>query len=159
MRQGVELDEKRKARFLARLEETGNVTLSAAAAKVSRNTLYRHRREDEAFRKRWAEAEELGDGALEDEARVRATQGWLRPIFQGGKLVGHEPVKSDALLITMLKAARPEKYRERTQTELTGALAHHHTGPDMPQRETREEWLERKRREAAAVGAAGGSAA
>ena len=50
--------------------------------------------------------------ALEDEAWTRAVDGRSRPIFQGGVCVGYVQIYSDSLLITLLKAHRPEKYRE-----------------------------------------------
>jgi hypothetical protein len=40
-----------------------------------------------------------------------------RPIYQGGKLVGHDVVYSDNLLLALLKARRPEKYRDRQLIE------------------------------------------
>jgi hypothetical protein len=43
----------------------------------------------------------------------RAWHGFLRPIYQGGQRVGFEPVYSDNLLWNLLKALRPEKYRDR----------------------------------------------
>ena len=44
---------------------------------------------------------------------------WMSAQRQGGRMVGTKLVKSDTMLIFMLKAARPEKYRDRH--ELTGA--------------------------------------
>jgi hypothetical protein len=48
---------------------------------------------------------------LEDEAVRRAYEGVERPVFQGGKQVGVVREYSDTLLIFLLKALRPEKYR------------------------------------------------
>lgn len=159
MRPGIEMDEAAKAKFLERLAETANVTRSARAAKVERVTVYRHRRKDPEFLKAWDEALELGNDALEDEAIRRGKDGWLEPLVSAGKVVGTVRKYSDGLLNTMLKARRPEKFRERTDTTMSGSMTHTHIGPDAPPRETREEWLERKRREAEALGAAAGSAA
>jgi transposase-like protein len=89
--------------FLATLAKTGNVTLSAEAAGVGRETVYRWRRDSEDFAGAWDEANTLGTDALEDEAVTRAVAG-----------------KSDTLLIFMLKARRPEKFKERSATEHTG---------------------------------------
>jgi len=159
MRQGVEITEAEKARFLERLAETANVTKSAKSARVGRATVYAHKHADPAFAKAWAEAVELGTDALEDEAIRRGKDGVLKPLVSGGKIVGTVREYSDGLLNTMLKARRPEKFRERTDTTMVGAFHHTHHGPDAPPRETREEWLERKLRENAAVGAAGGAPA
>ena len=85
-------------RFLALLSETGNVTYAAAGAGVSRFTVYKYRHASADFAARWEAARELGIDGLEDVARERAR------------------TMSDTLLIFMLKAARPEKYRERIET-------------------------------------------
>ena len=42
-----------------------------------------------------------------------------RPVFQGKQLVGHIRDYSDTHLIFMLKARRPEKYRERLTPQPT----------------------------------------
>ncbi len=91
---------KRREAFLATLSTTGNATQAAEVAKLDRSALYRLRKNDEAFAEAWAEAEELGVEALEDEACRRAFDG------------------SDTLLIFLLKGKKPDKYRERT--EVTG---------------------------------------
>ncbi len=91
---------KKRETFLSVLSETGSVTQAAKAAKLDRANLYRLRKNDEAFAEAWAEAEELGVEALEDEACRRAFDG------------------SDTLLIFLLKGKKPDKYRERT--EVTG---------------------------------------
>ena len=62
----------------------------------------------------------MGADMLEDEAVRRAKDGVERPVYQGGKLVGHVQEYSDTLLIFLLKGARPEKYRDRVQRELSG---------------------------------------
>ncbi len=84
-------------RFLALLSDYGNVTIAAKGAGVSRFTAYRYRNTDTRFAQQWDAALELGIDGLEDEARRRAV------------------LASDTLLIFMLKALRPEKYRERVE--------------------------------------------
>ena len=63
---------------------------------------------------------DMGADTLEDEAVRRAKDGVEKPVYQGGKLVGHVQEYSDTLLIFLLKGARPEKYRDRVQQELSG---------------------------------------
>lgn len=106
--------------FLATLAESGNVTLAAAKAKLSRTQLYNKRKADDAFGKAWAEAETLGNAALEDEARRRAYNGWLEPVFHKGAKCGTVRKFSDTLMIVLLKAHMPEKYQERQKLEHTG---------------------------------------
>ncbi len=62
----------------------------------------------------------MGADLLEDEAVRRAKDGVEEPVYQGGKLVGHVQKYSDTLLIFLLKGAKPEKFRERSQHEFSG---------------------------------------
>lgn len=84
--------------FLEALQRHGVVTLAAQAANISRETAYVERSHNEWFREQWEKALDLGLDALEDAAKVRAL------------------TMSDTLLIFLLKANRPEKYRETTKT-------------------------------------------
>lgn len=108
--------------FLAALSETGNVTMAASAAGLSRQSLYRHRKTDQAFAEAWAEAERIGVEAMEDEAKRRAFAGYEEPVYQGGRRVGEIRRYSDTLATLLLKAHAPEKYRERSDVHLHGAL-------------------------------------
>lgn len=104
--------------FLDALADTCHVTDAAKTAGVSRRTVYDHRAAHPEFAAAWDEAKVVGADALEDEAVRRAKEGTLKPVFQGGELVGHVREYSDTLLIFLLKGAKPAKYRERF--ELTG---------------------------------------
>lgn len=90
-------------RFFGLLADTGNVTKAAKGVRIARQTVYSYRAKRADFAERWAEAEELGANALEDEARRRAFAG------------------SDTLVIFLLKAHKPDKYRETIRNEITGA--------------------------------------
>jgi hypothetical protein len=48
-------------------------------------------------------------------------EGVDKPVYQGGVLVGYVREYSDQLLVTLLKAHRPEKFRDNVAF---GALAH-----------------------------------
>lgn len=63
---------------------------------------------------------DLGSDALEDEAIRRASQGTLKPVFYQGVQCGEVREYSDTLMMFMLKARRPERFKERSATELTG---------------------------------------
>lgn len=102
-----------KARFLAHFAVTGNVLKSAQAAKVGRRTVYGWLEADQVFRSLHDEAHQDALDLLEEEARRRAVDGWLEPVYQGGKRVGLIKKYSDALLIFYLKGKRPETFRER----------------------------------------------
>jgi len=103
----------RQAAYLRGYAQDGTTTTGCRTAHIYFRTVYRWREEDEAF----LIAENQARGALADkleaEAIRRAYNGWERPIYQRGVLVGVERCYSDMLLKMMLGALRPEKYRER----------------------------------------------
>ena len=99
-------------KFLSELSESCNITRSARAAGLNRQTLYRKREEDLDFAQDWDRALEMGADALEDELRRRAMG------FEAEKLDKNGNIKtltqySDVLGIFLMKGAKPEKYRER----------------------------------------------
>jgi hypothetical protein len=97
-----------KQRFLAALRKTCNVADSARKVRKWRNEVYRERNIDPEFAAAWDEAIDEGVEALELKARQRAMAG------------------SDVLTIFLLKAHRPEKYRDSSKLEVTGQLEHVH---------------------------------
>lgn len=109
------LTEEKKDKFITFLSANPNVAAAAKKIRVSRDTLYRHKKEDEAFAQAWDSAIEEGTDALEDEAVRRALEGTKKPVYQGGKLAGHVQEYSDTLLIFLLKGRRPEKYRDKVE--------------------------------------------
>ena len=111
---------KKRAKFLEVLADTANVTKASDAIGIDRFSLYRIRDKDEEFRLQWDEAVERGTNRLEDEAVRRATEGWDEPVFYLGQQTGMVRKFSDTLLIFMLKARRPEKFRERIEQQHTG---------------------------------------
>jgi hypothetical protein len=111
---------EKMAEFLDALSHTASVTKSCELSGVARTSVYEWRADDEEFRQRWDAALELGTDALEDEAVRRALHGTDKPVYQGGELVGHIREYSDTLTIFMLKARRPEKFKERSAHEFTG---------------------------------------
>ncbi|HEY1188573.1 MAG TPA: hypothetical protein VGE74_13050 [Gemmata sp.] len=111
--------------FLEALADTGSVVRAARAAKVHRSTAYDHRETDTGFRDAWKEAERISVENMEAEARRRAVEGTLKPVFQGGKKVGEVREYSDTLLIFLLKAHDP-KYRDKQQIEHSGGTTQTH---------------------------------
>jgi hypothetical protein len=103
-----------KKQFLAAFRKCGNITAAAEKAGLAdRRQHYRWLKSDARYAAAFAEAEEEAVDALELEARRRAQIGWDEPVYHGGKPVGSIRRYSDSLLMFLLKAARPEKYRER----------------------------------------------
>ena len=122
--------------FLAAYPTAATVTAAAKAAGVGRRTVYDWR-EQPAFAAAFDDAAEEAADNLETEAHRRAVTGVRSYKFlKDGTPILHpvtgepyyEHAYSDRLLETLLKAANPEKYRERTDSRVTGALDQHHTG-------------------------------
>jgi hypothetical protein len=112
-----------KKRFLASFATTGNITESCVAVGIkSRTSNYNWQEHDAAFAVEFRQAEIMATEVLETEARIRATSGTLRPVYQGGVLVGHVIEKSDTLLIFLLKARNPSKYREKAPAAPVGPV-------------------------------------
>lgn len=99
--------------FLTALAKTGNVTKAARAAKIDRSTAYKLRDEQPDFALAWQAAREEAADLLEAEAHRRAVTGTLEPVYYQGKRCGTIRRYSDTLLVVLLKANRPTKFRER----------------------------------------------
>lgn len=108
--------------FLAELRQCGNVRAACYRAKVERSTVYRARKEDPEFAEAWKSALEDAIDSLEAEAWRRARDGNRKLVlFQGKPVkVGRrnliEVEYSDTLMTLLLKAHRPDKFRERSDT-------------------------------------------
>lgn len=116
-------------RFLEVLAQCGNVTQSCTAAGTVRQRVYEWREKDAEFATRWEDALDQAADVLEQEAFRRAVTGWDEPAISAGKWVHDDEGnlvmirKYDAnLLMLLLKAARPEKYRENIK--VSGSLDH-----------------------------------
>lgn len=111
-----------KPAFLAALEKAGNVSTAAATVGITRQCAYQARDRDARFREAWDVAIEAATDALEAEARRRALEGTDEPVFFKGEICGNIRKYSDTLMIVLLKAHRPDKFRERVQAEHSGEL-------------------------------------
>lgn len=97
------------------------------AGGMSRDWYYDQRRTDEVFAAAWDEALETAIDAMELEARRRAVEGVEKPLLgRVGKdqdgIITVVREYSDQLMVLLLKAHRPEKYRERTDVRHSGKL-------------------------------------
>ncbi len=95
----LQLDTSWHAKFLEILSATCNVTLAARGAGIIRNTAYEHYKRLPDFAAAWDDAKEAAVEILEAEAWQRARK------------------VSDTLIIFLLKAHKPAKYRERYEVE------------------------------------------
>jgi hypothetical protein len=103
---------KKRKKFLQAMSAGASVAAAALAAGMSRRAAYEWREAEPDFAADWDVAQEQGTDALEDEARRRAAEGTDEPVFYQGKACGAIRKYSDTLLIFLLKARRPEKFRE-----------------------------------------------
>jgi hypothetical protein len=88
--------------FLKGLQKTGTVTGGCAHAGIHRSSAYRERQRDERFALKWADLEEEVTDRLEATALLLALKGEVR------------------LIEFLLKARKPDVYREHHQVELAG---------------------------------------
>ncbi len=99
MTRGDTIKKRWREKFLAALARGCSVSQAARLAGISRQHAYRCRSRSQTFAQQWEDAIEQGTDALEDEAVRRALAG------------------SDTLLMFLLKARRPEKYRDNVRVE------------------------------------------
>lgn len=114
--------EPRKMAFLLALSQLGNRQRAAKASDISAITVHIWRRDDDCFRKAYEKAMVMAAELMESELVRRACEGVLKPVFQGGRLVGSVREYSDTLLIFGLKGAMPDKYADRQKVEHSGQL-------------------------------------
>lgn len=114
----------RKAKWLEAFDRLGTVFQACKETGVGRSTVYEWRQKDEGFAVAWADVEEATTERMEREAYRRSVEGVQREIYHQGQVVGEERQFSDTLLIFMLKARRPEKYRDNIKVEHAGGIDH-----------------------------------
>ena len=110
-----------KPAFIEVLRATGNVTLAAQHAGQSRNQVHDVRQRSKRFAAQWDNALEEATDLLEAEAWRRALTGIDEPVFYKGKVVGSTKKYSRPLLMFLLEAHRPQKFRDGVKVEQPGA--------------------------------------
>lgn len=116
-------DDQRKQAYLDALASNGVKTTSARVAGISYGLLCKWRLNDAAFKEAEELAYEEAADLLEAEAYRRAYEGVTNTKYAGAgeNIREYEETKySDTLTMFLLKGMRPDKYRERTSTELSG---------------------------------------
>ena len=106
---------KWKARFIEEMLVFPNVSKACEVAGVGRTTAYAHLKRDNDFAEAVDDAEQKFADTLEQYCAQRATTGYLRPVYQQGKLVGHVREFSDSIAIVMLKGLKREKYGDKIE--------------------------------------------
>jgi Bacteriophage Sf6, terminase small subunit-like len=116
--------ERAKHAFLEAFAHWGIISHACRLAGIgSRNTIYAWLEHDEAFAMRYREAEQASLGVLEREAFRRATEGtpYKRTSYWHGEPVGTDEKTeySDALMVTLLRARAPERYRDNVNVNVS----------------------------------------
>ena len=124
---------ERRRMFLRTFAVRGIVLEGCRAAGVSRSTVEKWKENSEWFYELYMVAIEEAADRIEAEAFRRAVDGYDEPvIYQGMPATVIDPVTgeermltirkfSDTLMQTMLKGARPEKYRDNHKVEVSGS--------------------------------------
>jgi len=111
------LTHEKMKRFLYGLMRLGNVSEACRFAGANRTAIYQRMARDAEFARFFEEARRIGAANLEDVAYDRAVNGWEEPVFYLGDECGAKQKFSPALMIFLLKAHDPDKYRERFDIE------------------------------------------
>lgn len=107
-----------QARFLLSVARTGQLTASAVAVGVARDTVRLLRKADKAFDEQVEQALDQYRDWIDAEIRRRGVEGVVEPIFYQGHLVGWIQKFSDQLAIAHAKAHDP-RYRDRASVDVT----------------------------------------
>ena len=111
--------EARQRTFLRAFEVAGTVTGACALTGTGRRPVYDWTR-DARFAEAFDRARDVVADRLEEECRRRAVTGTDEPVYYQGNVVGHIRKYSDGLLVTLLNAYRPEKFKRRAHTDKDG---------------------------------------
>jgi hypothetical protein len=120
-----------KREFLSELRRTCNITKASHKINISRITAYSAKKVNSKFSDAWDNALQEGLDLLENVVMQRAFDGVTKNIYYQGKKCGEEKVYSDGLAMFLLKAHRPEKYRDGSNINLnqTGGVLLVPVGP------------------------------
>lgn len=118
-----EFDDVRKADWLKVYADTASDTSACTAVCISYNTYLDALENDKRFEGAVKQVRKLAIEMLEVEARRRAYHGIRKPIYCQGVIVGHETQYSDKMLELLLKAEKPDKYRERKETSNSNEIS------------------------------------
>lgn len=108
------LTPEKQAKLLDLLEQTGNLSASAAAVGVTGRAVYALMAREPEFRKRVEDAREKACLKIEQEMIRRGLTGIERGVFYKGERVATEREYSDKLLLALAKANMPSRYAERS---------------------------------------------
>lgn len=116
----IKFTTEKKEEICEAIKLTGNITKACDMCNVSKTAAYDHKEIDPIFSKAWDQAVEDSIELMEAEARRRAVEGVLEPVYYQGVVVGEVLKYSDTLLMFMIKGAKPEKYRDNSSVTIGG---------------------------------------
>lgn len=112
--------------FIEALADSGSVATAAQRVGMSESSAYRLRRSPgaEAFDRAWSAAIDAASKKLLDAAFERALVGTDEPVFdRDGNRVGRRLRQSDRLLMFLLRAYGPDRFRDAGPDRLTAPAA------------------------------------
>lgn len=128
------ISEEKWSRFFAVFAESGVIKTACKAADIHRDTVHAHKTagespdatpEQKAWLKRYKEAELDAGDVVEQEMYRRAIEGVDEPLIgrigkdQDGIITTVKRF-SDALLVRLAQARRPEKFKDKVAQEVSG---------------------------------------
>jgi len=115
--------------FLTEYLQTWSVTKASERSGISRRTHYHwlalnndETPKDPCYTNAFNAARDINVELMEDEARRRAVGGVEKNVYYRGKVVGQERIYSDSLLVVLLKANKPKKYKDRIEQNIKGGV-------------------------------------
>jgi hypothetical protein len=90
---------------------TNSPTLAARFARITKQTVYNHRKWDSEFAEQWDDAVETAVDLLHARAFQRALEGDCEPVFYMGIRVGYVRKYDSRLQIEMLRAHKPDTFK------------------------------------------------
>jgi hypothetical protein len=112
-----------KRAFLDSYAQWANISYACEQAGVPRSNVYYWQENDEQFLQAFRQAESAATERLEREAWRRATEGspYTRTSYYRGEPVGtdHKIEYSDQLMMLLLRARKPDIYREKVDVAVT----------------------------------------
>ena len=108
--------------FIRHLARYGVVTAAAEEVGVHPATCHALRDRNPTFAKLWDMALDMATDELELEARNRALEGRLKPVWYKGEIVGTVREPSDKLLVELLRANR-DKFNRKVESTIKGEMS------------------------------------
>lgn len=119
--------------FLTNLEvRRAAVGKAASAAGLPRSRFDKLRLRCSAFDELWYDIEQTLTDELEEAVLSRSIEGVKQAVYHQGEVCGTKTVYSDSLAAMALQGRRPEVYKPKSATEITGADG----APLMPDEKT-----------------------